>query len=188
MCTMKKLHWHIYLLWKTIQENIYEIIIGFPGVSASDFPCKVAVFLVLTAGSFPWFLSSPYIYIIYISTLSTHLPRFPRRVSSVSPRPGPIVLLTPDWARCPGGLLQPPPSSAPPYPPLYPAWTRPVSRDTLSSLLSTLQYSEEQGVLSILEPQTIVKRRFPKISQSRRRPILGPSPGWKWLLVLLFHI
>ena len=148
MCTMKKLHWHIYLLWKTIQENIYEIIIGFPGVSASDFPCKVAVFLVLTAGSFPWFLSSPYIYIIYISMLSTHLPRFPRRISSVSPRPGPIVLLTPDWARCPGGLLQPPPSSAPPYPPLYRAWTRPVSRDTLSSLLSTLQYSEEQNVSS----------------------------------------
>ena len=25
---------------------------------------------------------------------------------------------------------------------------------------------------------------FTRISQSRRRPLLGPSPGWKWLLAL----
>ena len=33
-----------------------------------------------------------------------------------------------------------------------------------------------------LELQTKVKRRFAKISQSQRRPILRPSPGWKRLL------
>ena len=36
-----------------------------------------------------------------------------------------------------------------------------------------------------LELETKVKRRFTKISQSRRRPLLGPSPGWKRLLALL---
>ena len=35
-----------------------------------------------------------------------------------------------------------------------------------------------------LELQTKVIRRFPKILQSRRRPLLGPSPGWKRLLAL----
>ena len=32
--------------------------------------------------------------------------------------------------------------------------------------------------------ETKVIRMFPKISQSRRRPLLGPSPGWKRLLPL----
>ena len=32
--------------------------------------------------------------------------------------------------------------------------------------------------------ETKVIRMFPKISQSRRRPLLGPSPGWKRLLAL----
>ena len=30
-----------------------------------------------------------------------------------------------------------------------------------------------------LELETKVIQRFPNISQSRRRPLLGPSPGWK---------
>ena len=34
-----------------------------------------------------------------------------------------------------------------------------------------------------LQLETKVIRMFPKISQSRRRPLLGPSPGWK-----RFHI
>ena len=34
-----------------------------------------------------------------------------------------------------------------------------------------------------IQLQTKVIRMFPKISQSRRRPLLGPSPGWK-----RFHI
>ena len=67
---MKKLHWHICLLRKTIEENIYEIIIGFPGVSASDFPCRVAVFLIPTAGSFPWFPLLPaYLHYLHIYSI-----------------------------------------------------------------------------------------------------------------------
>ena len=37
-----------------------------------------------------------------------------------------------------------------------------------------------------LKLETKVIRRFPKISQSRRRPLLGLSPGWKCLLALLY--
>ena len=40
---------------------------------------------------------------------------------------------------------------------------------------------------SLSELQTKVIRRFPKISQSRRRPLLGPSPCWKRLLAHLRH-
>ena len=36
----------------------------------------------------------------------------------------------------------------------------------------------------LLELETKVKRRFAKFSQSQRRPLLGPSPGWKHLLAL----
>ena len=36
----------------------------------------------------------------------------------------------------------------------------------------------------ILELETKVIRRYAKISQSRRRPLLWPSPGWKGLLAL----
>ena len=36
-----------------------------------------------------------------------------------------------------------------------------------------------------LELQRKVIQRFPNISQSRRRPLLGPSPGWKRLLLSL---
>ena len=36
------------------------------------------------------------------------------------------------------------------------------------------------------ELQTKVKRRFTKILQSRRWPLLGPSPGWKRLLALSY--
>ena len=35
-----------------------------------------------------------------------------------------------------------------------------------------------------LELQTKAIQRFPKISHSWRRPLLGPSPGWKHLLAL----
>ena len=35
-----------------------------------------------------------------------------------------------------------------------------------------------------MEFQTKAKRKFAKISQLRRRPLLGPSPSWKCLLVL----
>ena len=38
-----------------------------------------------------------------------------------------------------------------------------------------------------LELQTKVILRFPKISQSWRRPLLGPSPGWKLALSHLRH-
>ena len=34
------------------------------------------------------------------------------------------------------------------------------------------------------EKEEVRRRQFAKISQSRRRPLLGPSPGWKCLLAL----
>ena len=44
----------------------------------------------------------------------------------------------------------------------------------------------------LLELETKVKRRFAKIVQSRRRPLLGPSPSWKRLMIIAlasqFHI
>ena len=41
-----------------------------------------------------------------------------------------------------------------------------------------------QFYVYILVPETKIIRMFPKISQSRRRPLLGPSPGWKRLLAI----
>ena len=35
-----------------------------------------------------------------------------------------------------------------------------------------------------IQLETKVIRRFPKISQSRRRPLIEPSPGWKRLIAL----
>ena len=40
------------------------------------------------------------------------------------------------------------------------------------------------GSGTLIELETKVKRRFAKILQSLRRPLLGPSPGWKRPLVL----
>ena len=58
----------------------------------------------------------------------------------------------------------------PPLPPPCPPCWRPAT--------------SSRSRAAILELQTKVIRRFAKISQSRRRPLLGPSPGWKRLLVL----
>ena len=47
-----------------------------------------------------------------------------------------------------------------------------------------VEEAARQLYIYILELQTKVKRRFAKISQSQRWPLLGPSPGCKRLLVL----
>ena len=36
------------------------------------------------------------------------------------------------------------------------------------------------------EKEEVRRRQFAKISQSRRRPLLGPSPGYKCLLALKY--
>ena len=54
---------------------------------------------------------------------------------------------------------------------------RPIFISLLAPWARVIQLS-----LLLLELETKVKRRFAKFSQSRRRPILGPFPGWRRLL------
>ena len=42
--------------------------------------------------------------------------------------------------------------------------------------LTRVPQAAQPGVPLVVELETKVIRRFPKISQSRRRPLLGPSP------------
>ena len=52
--------------------------------------------------------------------------------------------------------------------------------------------SSAEVAMILLELETKVKRRFAKIVQSRRRPLLGPSPSWKRLMIIAlasqFHV
>ena len=48
----------------------------------------------------------------------------------------------------------------------------------------SVQHFHFRSSATPLELETKVKRRLTKISKSRRRPLLGPSPGWIHLLVL----
>ena len=86
--------------------------------------------------------------------------------------------------------------------PHYPVMSRPVS-DVWRDLDSSYSHSWLLHILSsrshhwrrqewrwqfVIELQTKVIRRFAKISQSRRRPLLGPSPGRKRLRESQFHV
>ena len=55
-----------------------------------------------------------------------------------------------------------------------------------SQLLQIEDTSHHEGILSHYkaEASTLVPQIDPSVEQSRRRPLLGPSPGWKRLLAL----
>ena len=60
----------------------------------------------------------------------------------------------------------------------------PHTRRALINKISFTPHISHYHIARPLELKTKAIRRFGKISQSRRRPLLGPSPGWKHLLGL----
>ena len=64
----------------------------------------------------------------------------------------------------------------------YISWQQPNQLDiklNLNSRLTQQQNLHQRGSVFVWWQETEAIRRFEKISQSRRRPLLGPSHGWE---------